>query len=128
MKVTILRAEQEFVEKYSEFIYREINEHYDAIRESVKFLTRVKTNYDSMHSVTVTLYLPWFQEENRKESFFSLEMDLTEKLTFWLHFNDEEPMILDIEGFSCRNSQDEELMYERRENAMKHNGPDLLYP
>lgn len=120
MKITILRADEEFVAKYSEFIHKEISERYPIIKEAVEFMIRMQNQYAN-HGIAITFGLSWFQEE-RGDSLFDLTVEFNEKISFWLHHNDEEPVILDIEGFSCWNSQDEDRMAVIREKCERENG------
>ena len=128
MKIMILQSDEEFVAKYGEFIHEKISENYDRIKEAVEFLTRMKTQHNANDGMTVTFYLDTFPED-KFDSHFNLNVEFNEKITFWLRHNDEEPSILDIEGFSCWNEEDEKRMYEiRKKYEAEHGGPDLLYP
>src|SRR5574337_1494575 len=98
MKIMILRSDEEFVTKYGEFIHEKISENYDRLNEAVEFLTRMKTQHNTNNGVTVTFYLDTFPEDEFG-SHLNLDVEFDEKIIFWLRHNDEEPSILDIEGF-----------------------------
>lgn len=130
MKITVLRADEEFVQKYGEFIHKEISKRYLQIKDVVEFLARMKSQYGETSGALVTFYLD-FPEVGSPLGFimFKLDIEFDEKIMFSLYRNNEEPVILDIEGFSCWNGQDEEMMDERYEKyKAEHGGPDLLYP
>lgn len=131
MKIAILRSDEEFVEKYGQFINSEIERSYSTIREAVKCLTRIRNYEDREPMVTVTIFLNDFPEENMSLGFsqFKLDIEFGEKITFFLVCNDWESVIVDIDGFPCWNAQDEERMYKIREKYKReHEGPGLLYP
>lgn len=130
MKITVLRADEEFVEKYGEFIHKEIGELYSQIKDAVEFLTRMKDKYGATsNNMTVTFYLDFPKVDSTSGYMFKLDIEFDEKIMFSLYRNNEEPVILDIEGFSCWNGHDEDRMYERHEKyKAEHGDPDLLYP
>ena len=68
MKITILRADEEFIAKYGEFIHKEICERYPVIKEAVEFMIRMQNQYTN-HGMVITFGLSWFQEE-RGDSLF----------------------------------------------------------
>lgn len=113
MKTVLLRSEEEFSEKYGKFIFDQVNAHYSIIREAVKFLIKMKNQYEEEH-VSTSIFLPSHPDED-DPSLVYLNVEVDRKLTFWLHYNEEEPMILDIEGFPCWGQQDEEMLKDRHE-------------
>lgn len=122
VKIVFLRTEQEFFDKYSSIIAEKVNERLPLIRETVEFLTRMKSQYKGHVSASISLY-----SRGDMNGYVSFDMYIeftNEKLFFGLTNMGEGEMLLDIEGFPCWNQQDDDRMFaelEKREKEREKN-------
>jgi hypothetical protein len=127
----IIRSDDEFVATYSEFIYKEVSNCYSILQEAVQFLIKMKNYTGTIHMPYVAVHLNSFPDDSLFLGFsvFTIYVELDEKITFSLTREGEDVALLDIDGFSCWNEEDEERMYEiRKKYEAEHGGPGVLCP
>lgn len=131
MRIKTLAEDQgEFIQKYGEFIHKEISNCYPRIKQAVEFLTRIENYVNLYPMLAITILLDFFPEENSTVgvSMFMLQVQCIKNVTFSLLHNEREVAVLEIEGFDW-NADDVNTEYKiRKKREEEQNGPELLYP